>query len=69
MVFSWFKKKPRAKQPAAKLIRRPSADITPEDLAPIPRRDHREALEKMGGAEEVATMIRSLLAEDQQNGK
>ncbi|CAM2009498.1 hypothetical protein [Acanthopleuribacter pedis] len=64
MVFSWFKKKPRRKQKPAALMPRPKDEIRPEDLEPIRGHDRREDLAKMGGAEEVATIIRGMLAED-----
>ncbi len=64
-LFSWFKKKQRPKAKPAQLIPRPKHDVVADDLAPIPGRDRREALEKMGGAEEVAQLIRGLLNDDE----
>lgn len=64
-MFSWFKKKQHPKAKPAQLIKRPKHEVVADDLTPIPGRDRREALERMGGAEEVADLIRGLLNEDQ----
>ena len=76
-MFSWLfgnKKQPAKKRSTpAKLKKRPgpSREITQADLEPIPPRkekDPRQLMDEMGGPEELAQVIRSLLLEDKQKG-
>ncbi|CAM2065217.1 hypothetical protein SCOR_07550 [Sulfidibacter corallicola] len=79
-MFSWLfgnkskasKKNPEPSAPEkAELLKRDASqtgppDIVQEDLTPPPPRDPDQVIESMGGPEEVAKIIKSLIAEDKQ---